>query len=326
VRFFSKPSNLNVAPWQMVSALLGGLPLRVASWWSYPCIYSTTADTPITCWDKSLGKPGPVEIALTGKWGDSVLGLEGQPDFDAGGNYNHAKLGVSKAQGKPLCIFGDMNQQGGLAPDYAYKGQKCSSSQNGRGGMFFVMQDAALWKSISALIAGDTAPTIANSNQQENQSQDAFIASLNGAGAVTGTGTGTVTGTGTTSGKKPAVKKKKVATKVAKKTTAKAKKKSAKKSGDKPAKKAAKKAVKKAAQKETKKSGAKPVKKAAKKVTQKAVKKTVKKAAKKAVKQRAKKSAPVTRKKVVKKAAKKAPKKAVKKAVKRSPKKAAKKR
>ena len=46
-----------------------------------------------------------------------------------------------------------MNQQGTLS------GPKCDSSQNGRGGMFFVLQDAVLSKSIAALIGGESAPT-----------------------------------------------------------------------------------------------------------------------------------------------------------------------
>jgi hypothetical protein len=58
----------------------------------------------------------------------------------------------------PLCIFGDMNQQGALGPDYAYKGQTCSSSQNGRGGLFYVVENVSLFKTCTALLQGDTAP------------------------------------------------------------------------------------------------------------------------------------------------------------------------
>ena len=36
VTLISKPSDLNVPPWQMVSALLGGVPLRAATWWAQP--------------------------------------------------------------------------------------------------------------------------------------------------------------------------------------------------------------------------------------------------------------------------------------------------
>jgi Deoxyribonuclease II len=66
IQLISKPSRLAVPPWQMVSAELGGIPLRVASWWAEPFIYSTSADTPIACWPESLAKPGPVAIATTG--------------------------------------------------------------------------------------------------------------------------------------------------------------------------------------------------------------------------------------------------------------------
>jgi hypothetical protein len=66
VLLISKPSDLNVPTWQMVSALLGGEPLRVASWWTAPEVPTTTAATPVTCWDPSLGKPGAVEICDDG--------------------------------------------------------------------------------------------------------------------------------------------------------------------------------------------------------------------------------------------------------------------
>ena len=45
-----------------------------------------------------------------------------------------------------------MNQQGALG------GQKCWSSQNGRGGMFYVVNDATLAQSVADLIKGDSAP------------------------------------------------------------------------------------------------------------------------------------------------------------------------
>jgi hypothetical protein len=46
-----------------------------------------------------------------------------------------------------------MNQQGAIS------GPRCSSSQNGRGGLFFVIEDADLSASVGELIKGDTAPT-----------------------------------------------------------------------------------------------------------------------------------------------------------------------
>jgi hypothetical protein len=46
-----------------------------------------------------------------------------------------------------------MNQQG------AASGQKCMSSQNGRGGLFYVMDNPVLFDGLKNLIQGDTAPT-----------------------------------------------------------------------------------------------------------------------------------------------------------------------
>jgi len=182
VVLISKPSNLNVPPWQMVSALLGGVPLRVASWWADPTIPTTTATTSIGCWDASLPKPGAVEIATTGTWQGNTLGFTGVSEPDG----NHAKIGVSTSQGAivplqrtppnrhcanndsspecaplrnaclfgtcPYVIFGDMNQQGTLS------GPHCDSSQNGRGGLFFVLRDPALFHSVQQLLQGQTAP------------------------------------------------------------------------------------------------------------------------------------------------------------------------
>jgi hypothetical protein len=145
VVLISKPSDLNVPPWQMVSALLGGEPLRAATWWTKPEIPTTTATTPVTCWAQSLGKPGPVEIATTGTWNGKPIGLEGQ----AVPNGNHAKIGVSTGNHQ-YAIFGDLNQQGSVS------GPNCDSSQDGRGGLFFVVDDAQLFGSVRDLIKGDT--------------------------------------------------------------------------------------------------------------------------------------------------------------------------
>src|SRR5690242_15383849 len=188
VILMSKPSDMNVPPWQMVSALLGGEPLRVASWWAAPEIPSTTATTPVACWDQSLGKPGAVEIATTGTWQGKTLGFDGVPQPSG----NHAKIGVSACnrshgmfagvnqQGtlwgphcestdylpergdfrrrcpfgncnRPYVIFGDMNQQGSLS------GPNCGSSQNGRGGLFFAVQDIQLFNSVRDLLQGQSA-------------------------------------------------------------------------------------------------------------------------------------------------------------------------
>ncbi|SEB37548.1 Deoxyribonuclease II [Terriglobus roseus] len=149
-RFISKPSSMNVPPWQMVSATLGGIGLRAATWWANPEIPSTTTDSTITCWDESLGTPGPVEIATAGTWEGRVFSLAG----GLGANFNHAKIGVSTTRTQPYVIFGDENQQGTLVKSAA---GKCDSSQNGRGGMFYAISSPQLNGSIGNLIAGDTA-------------------------------------------------------------------------------------------------------------------------------------------------------------------------
>jgi hypothetical protein len=149
VVLISKPSKLNVPPWQMVSAVLGGVALRTATWWTKPEIYTTTSSTTIGCWSNSLGKPGPVEIATTGHWSGKEFGLTG----GLGTNFNHAKLGISTSTSNHYSIFGDMNQQGTLS------GTNCASSQNGRGGMFYVITDPQLSESLASLINGGTALT-----------------------------------------------------------------------------------------------------------------------------------------------------------------------
>ncbi len=155
VELISKPSHLHVPPWQLVSATLGGMPLRVASWWAWPKIDSTAESTKIGCWDDNLDKPGPVQIATSGRWGDKRIGLTG----GEGPGHNHAKLGVSTDSERPCSIFGDMNQQGALHEGTDYKKQKCGSSQNGRGGLFYAVNDRTLFESMTKLLEGDSAPT-----------------------------------------------------------------------------------------------------------------------------------------------------------------------
>jgi hypothetical protein len=148
VTLISKPANLHVPPWQMISAVLGGQSLRVASWWNRNRIPTTTSATAIECWDEALlgktSKLGLVEIAESGQWKKTEIGLKG--------GQNHAKIGVSKSDNAPLSIFGDMNQEGALEG-------KCQLSQNGRGGLFFVVENETLSKNIKLLLRGDTAGT-----------------------------------------------------------------------------------------------------------------------------------------------------------------------
>jgi hypothetical protein len=148
VRLISKPSALNVPPWQLVSATLQGVSLRTATWWADPEIPSTDANSNVGCWQPVLGKAGPVAIATSGQWNGVQFGLTG----GLGTNFNHAKIGVSTDGAHHYAIFGDMNQQGSLSG-------KCDSSQNGRGGLFYVIDDQTLADGITALIQGGTAPT-----------------------------------------------------------------------------------------------------------------------------------------------------------------------
>ena len=68
--------------------------------------------------------------------------------------HNHARIGVSLPGGdKNYAIFRDMNQQGSLS------GPNCKISQNGRGGLFYVVENKELSDSVSALLKGKTAPT-----------------------------------------------------------------------------------------------------------------------------------------------------------------------
>jgi hypothetical protein len=148
VRLISKPSALHVPPWQLVSAELGGVSLRAATWWTTPAIPSTTADSTVSCWSPTLGTPGAVDIATSGEWANVTYSLKGGLGTDS----NHAKIGVSTSGTEHYAIFGDENQQGTLSGN-------CGSSQNGRGGMFFVMDNSELAASMTGLIAGASAPT-----------------------------------------------------------------------------------------------------------------------------------------------------------------------
>src|SRR5690606_11493175 len=189
--------------------------LRVASWWAAPAIYSTAKGQTPACWAPSLGTPGAVEIATSGQWNGVGIGLEGGD----GPMFNHAKMGVSTDAATPLCIFGDMNQQGALAPNYAHPNQPCSSSQNGRGGTFFVVSDATLWASLTSLLSGSSAPIKATDGSNSNAGGRSKLPRKRAA--------------------------KKAAKKVAKRPSRKPARKTAKKTTRKPAKKTAKKVRKK---------------------------------------------------------------------------------
>jgi hypothetical protein len=147
VILISKPSKLEVPPWQMVSALLANAGERTATWWASPFIDSTGSHSKIGCWDaQQLGaQPGKVTIAATGGWKDE--------EFKLTAPSNHAKIGVTTSGDKHYAIFGDLNQQGTIDPP------RCDRSQNGRGGLFFVVENKDLFDGVTALIDGkDAAP------------------------------------------------------------------------------------------------------------------------------------------------------------------------
>ncbi len=148
VTLIAKTSNLTAPPWEIVSAILDGTAQRAATWWTRPRIYSTTKSSKVAClkpWANLDGKSGPVAIALTGEWNKQTIKLSAPS--------NHAKIGVSVSGGHHYVIFGDLNQQGALSPP------DCGRSQNGRGGLFFVLDNKTLAESVADLIEGDTAPT-----------------------------------------------------------------------------------------------------------------------------------------------------------------------
>lgn len=157
VRIIAKAGGLSVPPWQMVSAVLGATPLRVATFWVDTVIDSTTAQTPVSCWSKTLSPPGAVQIATTGTWNGTTIGLTGTDQTESGKSLgaNHAKVGVSTSQGSALTIFGDMNQDGALSPQGKVT---CTNSQNARGGLFFVVENTELHDSVAALLSGESAP------------------------------------------------------------------------------------------------------------------------------------------------------------------------
>eukprot|EP00927_Polykrikos_kofoidii_P080858 TRINITY_DN77852_c0_g1_i1.p1 TRINITY_DN77852_c0_g1~~TRINITY_DN77852_c0_g1_i1.p1 ORF type:complete len:502 (-),score=52.57 TRINITY_DN77852_c0_g1_i1:64-1569(-) len=147
IRVIAKPSRLEVPPWQMVSSLTGEA-LRTATWWASPKIASTKDGFLPGCWNSSLATPKEVQVATSGQWAGTSFSLEGKPSQDG----NHAKIGHSLS-GQSV-VFGDMNQAGSLSPGDS----DCKVSQNGRGGLFFVVEDETLHAGVQQLLKGDTAP------------------------------------------------------------------------------------------------------------------------------------------------------------------------
>jgi hypothetical protein len=141
VQVISKSAGLVVPPWQMVSAMLGGVSLRVATWYSQSTIDDTPAGQKPECWDSTLATPGAVKNVKTGRFAGKSFGLFGGPAANA----NHGKFGVSTTGN--LAIFGDMNQEGALDGN-------CKVKQNIRGGLFFVVEDAVVAKSLRTMMSG----------------------------------------------------------------------------------------------------------------------------------------------------------------------------
>ena len=115
--------------------------------------------------DQRVGSEEPAEsIYIADKSahiGAAVLILAGLTGI-ATPNGNHAKIGVSTSGDHHYSIFGDMNQQGSLSPP------KCDSSQNGRGGLFYVIDDKTLASAVTDLIKGESAPAPAASKAASN--------------------------------------------------------------------------------------------------------------------------------------------------------------
>jgi hypothetical protein len=143
VTLISKPATLHAPPWLVVSALLGSEPLRVATWVNGKGGLPSTHAIKPQCWSSDLATPGEIDVAINGKDGIGLLGGNNP-------NGNHAKIGVSLPPGHHLTIFGDMNEDGRLQTD-------CKKEQNGRGGLFFVLDNADLWSNMSALLKGRKA-------------------------------------------------------------------------------------------------------------------------------------------------------------------------
>jgi hypothetical protein len=141
VRLISKPSALQVPPWPLVSAILGGVSLKAATWFAPPYMPETMAYTSINCWPRDLRGPGRVEAATTGHWGGKDFNLQG----GSSSNSNNAKFAVSTAEDQDYAIFGDLNEQGVLSGT-------CSSAQNGHGGVFFVVNNRGLADSLKGIL------------------------------------------------------------------------------------------------------------------------------------------------------------------------------
>lgn len=144
LHLLAKPSQLHASPWHLVSSVLGSVNLLVATWRNPSDIPDTNAHQNIKCWPSGgdWKLPGAVVNARSGHWDAKSFGLLGVGS--AAGN--RAKIGVATSGSHPYAIFGDLNQEGALSGN-------CGAKQNGRGGMFFVVEDQKLRDSVRKLIS-----------------------------------------------------------------------------------------------------------------------------------------------------------------------------
>ncbi len=142
VKLISKPANVKAPPWHLVSARLGGVDLKVATFWDPNNDMKNTVKgkDKVSCLNKSFGNPGSVTNVSLGHWQQTSFGL-------TKGGPNHAKIGISTSGSHHYVVFGDMNQSGSI------NGPDCTPSQNGRGGLFFVIDDPALHAQVSELLS-----------------------------------------------------------------------------------------------------------------------------------------------------------------------------
>jgi hypothetical protein len=151
VRLISKSPTLWAPPWQVVSAALTppgsahGPALKTATW-TPTTMHATTASGDPQCWGYAL-HPGPIAISRSGSYEHRQFGL--------GMGANHAKIGVS-VDAPWYTIFSDLNEDGPLRPTDERAG--CKARQNGRGGMFFVVDNKTLHDDINVLITEPSAP------------------------------------------------------------------------------------------------------------------------------------------------------------------------
>jgi hypothetical protein len=146
VLLISKPAKVHAPPWLLVSSVLDSVDLFVASWWNHSDIPDTSAGQQIDCWPDSAGwsAAGAVVNAQSGHWQNTSFSLLGVGNPSG----NHAKIGITTSGDHPYAIFGDMNQEGALSGN-------CGVKQNGRGGMFFVVEDQDLHDEVQSLISDE---------------------------------------------------------------------------------------------------------------------------------------------------------------------------